>query len=54
MAASSARALHYVLKIGDRAKNIHFFKNVLGMQVSESHSHKSIYIPDSPSPGPAA
>uniref|UniRef100_A0A1L8E1U6 Putative glyoxalase n=1 Tax=Nyssomyia neivai TaxID=330878 RepID=A0A1L8E1U6_9DIPT len=27
------RALHYVLKIGDRAKNIHFFKNVLGMKV---------------------
>uniref|UniRef100_A0A1B0D2W8 VOC domain-containing protein n=1 Tax=Phlebotomus papatasi TaxID=29031 RepID=A0A1B0D2W8_PHLPP len=27
------RALHYVLKIGDRAKNIHFFKNILGMKV---------------------
>ncbi|GAB0087177.1 Glyoxalase domain-containing protein 4 [Sergentomyia squamirostris] len=27
------RALHYVLKIGDRAKNINFFKNILGMKV---------------------
>uniref|UniRef100_A0A1B0CGV8 Putative glyoxalase n=1 Tax=Lutzomyia longipalpis TaxID=7200 RepID=A0A1B0CGV8_LUTLO len=27
------RALHYVLKIGDRAKNIHFFRNILGMKV---------------------
>lgn len=30
-----ARALHYVLKIGDRAKNIHFFRDVLGMKVKQ-------------------
>lgn len=29
----SARALHYVLKIGDRGANINFFRNILGMQV---------------------
>ncbi|XP_052864665.1 glyoxalase domain-containing protein 4 [Anopheles cruzii] len=29
----SARALHYVFKIGNRAKNIQFFREVLGMQV---------------------
>ncbi|XP_053683942.1 glyoxalase domain-containing protein 4 [Sabethes cyaneus] len=29
----SARALHYVFKIGNRAKNAHFFRDVLGMQV---------------------
>uniref|UniRef100_A0A182QWA9 VOC domain-containing protein n=1 Tax=Anopheles farauti TaxID=69004 RepID=A0A182QWA9_9DIPT len=28
-----ARALHYVLKIGDRAKNIQFFREILGMKV---------------------
>lgn len=32
--AATTRALHYVLKIGDRAKNMHFFRNVLGMTVS--------------------
>lgn len=30
----SARALHYVLKIGDRGANINFFRNILGMQVT--------------------
>lgn len=42
--AASARALHYVLKIGDRAKNMHFFRNVLGMKVSRgiSKNHLSI------------
>lgn len=30
----NARSLHYVFKIGDRAKNAFFFKNILGMQVS--------------------
>ncbi|XP_065075419.1 glyoxalase domain-containing protein 4 [Ochlerotatus camptorhynchus] len=29
----SARALHYVFKIGNRAKNAHFFRDILGMQV---------------------
>ncbi|XP_049539701.1 glyoxalase domain-containing protein 4 [Anopheles darlingi] len=29
----SARALHYVLKIGHRQKNIHFFRDVLNMKV---------------------
>lgn len=29
----SARALHFVLKIGDRGANINFFRNILGMQV---------------------
>lgn len=29
----SARALHYVFKIGNRAKNIHFFREILGMKV---------------------
>ncbi len=29
----SRRALHYVLKIGNRAKNIEFYKNILGMKV---------------------
>lgn len=32
---ATARALHYVLKIGDRAKNMDFFRNVLGMTVSD-------------------
>ncbi|XP_037920775.1 glyoxalase domain-containing protein 4 [Hermetia illucens] len=27
------RALHYVFKIGDRAKNAFFYRNILGMQV---------------------
>ncbi|KFB51801.1 AGAP000367-PA-like protein [Anopheles sinensis] len=30
---ASARALHYVFKIGNRAKNIHFFREILGMKV---------------------
>lgn len=30
----SGRALHYVFKIGDRSKNAHFFRNILGMIVS--------------------
>lgn len=30
-----ARALHYVLKIGDRGANINFFRNILGMKVIE-------------------
>lgn len=30
---SIPRALHYVLKIGNRKKNINFFKDVLGMKV---------------------
>lgn len=29
----SARALHFVLKIGDRAANANFFRNILGMRV---------------------
>lgn len=29
----SARALHFVLKIGDRAANANFFRNILGMKV---------------------
>lgn len=28
-----ARGLHYVFRIGNRGKNIFFFKNILGMQV---------------------
>lgn len=34
MAAIGRRALHYVLKIGDRKGAINFLKNVLGMKVS--------------------
>ncbi|XP_057309331.1 glyoxalase domain-containing protein 4-like [Hydractinia symbiolongicarpus] len=30
---STRRALHFVLKIGNRKKNIDFFKNILGMRV---------------------
>lgn len=33
----SARALHYVLKIGDRGANINFFRNILGMKVINSY-----------------
>ncbi len=29
----SRRALHYVLKIGNRVKNTEFYKNILGMKV---------------------
>lgn len=32
----SGRALHYVFKIGDRAKTIAFYKEILGMKVSLS------------------
>lgn len=30
----NGRALHFVLKIGDRKKNLHFFKDILGMKVN--------------------
>ena len=30
----SGRALHWVFKVGDRAKTIDFYRNVLGMKVS--------------------
>ncbi|XP_034118449.1 glyoxalase 1 [Drosophila albomicans] len=33
MAAVPGRALHYVFKIGDRAKNAFFFQTILGMKV---------------------
>lgn len=33
----SARALHYVLKIGDRGANINFFRNILGMKVNSTN-----------------
>lgn len=36
MAAVPGRALHYVFKIGDRAKNAFFFRSILGMQVSRN------------------
>lgn len=29
----SGRALHFVFKIGDRAKNAFFFRDILGMKV---------------------
>ncbi len=29
----SRRALHYVLEIRNRVKNIEFYKNILGMKV---------------------
>lgn len=32
----SARALHFVLKIGDRAANANFFRNILGMKVRKT------------------
>lgn len=34
MTTAGRRALHYVLKIGDRKGAISFFKDVLGMKVS--------------------
>lgn len=36
MTAIPGRALHYVFKIGDRAKNAFFFRQILGMKVSGS------------------
>jgi len=33
MATIPGRALHYVFKIGDRAKNAFFFRTILGMKV---------------------
>ena len=32
----SGRALHWVFKVGDRAKTIDFYRNVLGMKASAS------------------
>nr|ADG64923.1 hypothetical protein [Drosophila pseudoobscura] len=40
MAALSGRALHYVLKIGDRAKNAFFFRQILGMKVLRHEEFK--------------
>ncbi|BFG01390.1 glyoxalase domain-containing protein 4 [Drosophila madeirensis] len=42
MAAATVpgRALHYVFKIGDRAKNAHFFRQVLGMKVLRHEEFK--------------
>ncbi|XP_055390025.1 glyoxalase domain-containing protein 4 [Condylostylus longicornis] len=36
----TARALHYVFKVGDRAKNAHFFRTILGMQVLRHEEFK--------------
>ncbi|ALC49362.1 CG1532 [Drosophila busckii] len=40
MANVTGRALHYVFKIGDRAKNIFFFRTILGMQVLRHEEFK--------------
>ncbi|EDV95119.1 glyoxalase domain-containing protein 4 [Drosophila grimshawi] len=40
MTAKPGRALHYVFKIGDRAKNAFFFRNILGMQVLRHEEFK--------------
>ncbi|XP_017151310.1 glyoxalase 1-like [Drosophila miranda] len=40
MAVLSGRALHYVLKIGDRAKNAFFFRQILGMKVLRHEEFK--------------
>lgn len=32
----SGRALHFVLKIGDRGANANFFRQVLGMKVRDN------------------
>ncbi|XP_002132911.2 glyoxalase 1-like [Drosophila pseudoobscura] len=40
MSALSGRALHYVLKIGDRAKNAFFFRQILGMKVLRHEEFK--------------
>ena len=33
MAATSRRTLHFVFKVADRTKTVHFYKNVLGMKI---------------------
>lgn len=38
----SGRALHYVLKIGDRGANEHFFRGILGMKVLWTSNLKNI------------
>ncbi|KAM8719322.1 hypothetical protein ACLKA7_011953 [Drosophila subpalustris] len=40
MVAISGRALHYVFKIGDRAKNAFFFRTILGMKVYRHEEFK--------------
>ncbi|KAH8397861.1 hypothetical protein KR222_003991 [Zaprionus bogoriensis] len=40
MASVPGRALHYVFKIGDRAKNAFFFRSILGMQVLRHEEFK--------------
>ncbi|XP_017056326.1 glyoxalase domain-containing protein 4 [Drosophila ficusphila] len=40
MSAISGRALHYVFKIGDRAKNAFFFRQILGMKVLRHEEFK--------------
>ncbi|XP_052850235.1 glyoxalase domain-containing protein 4 [Drosophila gunungcola] len=40
MSAISGRALHYVFKIGDRAKNSFFFRQILGMTVLRHEEFK--------------
>lgn len=40
----SARALHFVLKIGDRGANAFFFRNILGMKVSTVLVKKNIFF----------
>ncbi|XP_034475220.1 glyoxalase 1 [Drosophila innubila] len=40
MAAIPGRALHYVFKIGDRAKNAFFFRTILGMKVYRHEEFK--------------
>nr|ADG64912.1 hypothetical protein GA25437 [Drosophila pseudoobscura] len=40
MAAVPGRALHYVFKIGDRAKNAFFFRSILGMKVLRHEEFK--------------
>lgn len=42
----SARALHFVLKIGDRAANANFFRNILGMKVRKTGFFFG-FLPDS-------
>lgn len=34
------RALHFVFKVGDRAKTATFYRDVLGMKVSSAVKHK--------------
>jgi len=49
MSAIPGRALHYVFKIGDRAKNAFFFRQILGMSVSEGVQRRGNggYLPKS-------